>query len=233
MYCERILSKGTPLFRYNLGINLPEKWDASFYSPEYIYSSFGPKNQIGALFFYDNEETAHRVLSAANNLKVHAGESYDENTMTSCCLKEAVRLLDISGCITPMQVLRILREEGIDVLNKDFVKHDHGDFSFNELKDDFEFVLTNNDTELFSTEWKAVYDASNRINDFFHQKDVDSRYIGQLLTDFQNGISFKAQLTDKGYDGYCFTEELSPTVCIFDSAKLTAPLHKTIVSQKL
>lgn len=219
---ERILQKGSWLYRYNLGTNLPDQWAGSYHSPEYSDTEFGHKNQIGALFFYEDEITAKQVLCAALD-KDNLNSSYSQNTITSCQLVEDVRLLDISNCEIPMRVLVILNEEGIDVLNERFLKHDNGDFRFSVLKKDFDFVM--NAQNIMNND---VLGAANRINTFFHQKETESRYLGQLLTDFENGKDFRSQLVEKGFDGYCFTEEPSPTICIFDAAKLTSPLHKTV-----
>lgn len=224
---SRILSQGTSLFRYNIGIDLPVIWDDTYHSPEYANTIYGPKNQIGAFFFYEQETTARAVLEIARgNLK--GDEDINTNSsITYCHLMTDVKLLDISGWAYPMQVLRVLIEEGIDVLTNDFVKHDGKDCPFSELKADYDFVISNEEVGLCSKEGKKIMRAADRINKFFH-KEVETRYIGQLLTDFENGKSFKAQLMVKGFDGYCFTEEVSPTICIFDSSKLSKPIHKVI-----
>lgn len=222
----RKLPKGTQLFRYNLGVNLPKDWSSDYKSIEYQDSVLGPKNQVGALFFYDNETTACQVLSSALSKRQTPPI---ENTITSCFLLEDVVLLDLSQCEFPTCVLRILRDEGIDILTNDYVRHDQGCSLFSELKDDFLFMLENDNVEFFPGNGALkVYNAANRINDFFHYSKVGIRYIGQLLTDFENGNLFKTALLEKGFDGYCFTEEPSPTICIFDASKITPPTHNRI-----
>ena len=65
-----------------------------------------------------------------------------------------------------------------------------------------------------------------KIDDFF-QRLVG--YTGQLMTDFENGIVFKKLLQEKGYEGYQFMEEkTSPTICLFDSSKITKTIYKTV-----
>lgn len=57
----------------------------------------------------------------------------------------------------------------------------------------------------------------------------NSSYLGQCLTDFENGFIFRQILKEKGFDGYVFVEEVSdPTVCIFDSSFLSEPTTQAI-----
>ena len=71
-----------------------------------------------------------------------------------------------------------------------------------------------------------IMNSAAKIDDFFQWR---VGYTGQLMTDFGNGVPFKRQLTEKGFGGYTFMEEkYVPTICLFDSCKLTTPDH-TIV----
>ena len=45
-----ILPQGTSLYRYCVGIDIPETWDPTFENPEYANRPQGKKNQIGAYF---------------------------------------------------------------------------------------------------------------------------------------------------------------------------------------
>lgn len=63
----------------------------------------------------------------------------------------------------------------------------------------------------------------DKFNAFFHNT---VGYVGQLLTDFNNGPKFKAVLHARNIDGYIFEEEArthKPTFCIFDYGRLSAP----------
>ena len=59
------IPKGTNLYRYCLGDDMPKEWSTGYHSPGYHSKEYGDKNQIGAFFFYLNEETAYNVLRVA------------------------------------------------------------------------------------------------------------------------------------------------------------------------
>ena len=70
-------------------------------------------------------------------------------------------------------------------------------------------------------------DLEVQVNSFFFTKS--GPFLGQHLSDFNNGIIFNKLLTEKGYDGYVFVEEVNdPTVCIFDSSFLSQPTTQVI-----
>lgn len=220
-----IISKGTMLYRYNLGNGVPEAWSTDFHSPEYVNGDLGYKNQIGAFFFYFNEETAINVLTTAIKKANSKATKYQNNTITSCQLMDDIRILDLTKCETPLCVITKLWDKGIDVLNDNFLRHDNGVFPFGSLAESFCYIQ---ETE-GSSNWNAIckrLHCAKEINDFFYNL---VGYTGQLLTDFENGERFKALLLEKGYEGYLFDEEkTSPTLCIFDSAKLSSPTHAVL-----
>lgn len=220
-----ILQAGTSLFRYCLGDNMPSEWTIQYHSPEYHSSIYGEKNQIGAFFFYRDETTARNVLSAAVEKSVQQGRCYDRNTITSCDTTADINLLDLTRCDRPVQILNILYDNGIDVLSTDFSKYLDDIIPFNTIRGYHKYIMDNEGNE----DWIIKSDMNeygNKIDQFFQWR---VGYIGQLMTDFKNGFAFKEQLLTKGYEGYLFMEEKSsPTICIFDSSKLSAPIH-TIV----
>ena len=61
---------------------------------------------------------------------------------------------------------------------------------------------------------------------FFHWR---VQYIGQLLMDFGNGVTFKRQFQEIGYESYQFMEEKEfPTICILKADKLSVPVHQIV-----
>lgn len=217
-----IIPRGTYLYRYCLGVDAPPDWSIDYHSPEYYSSKYGRKNQIGAFFFYLDEQTARNVLGQAIKNSVKRGEEYPNNTITICQTLEDIQLLDITGCQRPVQILNILYDEGIDVLSDEFVRHFNGDTPFSVIRAYHQFIMEHEKESERLINREIVNCAAN-IDGFFQWL---VGYTGQLLTDFENGAPFKRQLQEKGYEGYQFMEEKSsPTICIFESKKLSAPEH--------
>lgn len=222
---KMILPSGTLLYRYCLGDNIPENWSTLYHSPEYHSSKYGDKNQVGALFFYKNEETARNVLGIAVKNSEKRGDIYNVNTITSCQTKEDINLLDITGRLRPVQILNVLYDEGIDVLTHEFVRHLNGDQTFDTIREYHQYII-DHDSENDLQVCMEKLNSSAKIDEFF-QSHVG--YTGQLMTDFGNGFVFKRLLAEKGYEGYQFMEEdSSPTICLLDSLKITKPVHKVV-----
>lgn len=217
-----ILCKGTKLFRYCLGDAVPKKWDTSFKSPEYNSGTYGPKNQIGAFFFYLNYDTADNVSNAAIIRERGKGNNYSSVTKTKCELLDDVNLLDITNCLRPVNILNVLIDNHIDCLTNDFSKIEQGkSLSFSILASEYEYIKNGN-TE--GCNLCRVINAGGTIDKFFHDH---IGYTGQLLTDFGNGKAFKRQLVEHDFEGYIFDEEQdSPTVCLFDEKKLSPPRNE-------
>ena len=209
------LETGISLYRYSLGDNMPEEWQADFHNIEYDYPGIGPKNQVGAFFFYPNKETAHKVLKVAIGKMEAQGRHFERNTITRCSTTAEIRLLDLTTCTQPVDVLYTLYNNEIDILDGSFIKKLDVNTSQNlsDIRNAFENITTNRQS-------------IDVVNAFFYSL---VGYIGQLLTDFENGSVFKKLLYERHYEGYAFQEEpTSPTICIFDSAKLSLP-HHTII----
>lgn len=60
-----ILERGDMLYRYGLEQYYPSVWCNNIHNSKYFFNEHGNKNQIGAYFFYNNEDTARRVLEVA------------------------------------------------------------------------------------------------------------------------------------------------------------------------
>ena len=225
-----ILPAGTALYRYCLGTEVPTAWSTDYHSPEYFSPKYGDKNQIGAFFFYPNEQTARNVLSVAVQQQEGQGHPYPNNIITNCHTTADINLLDITNCQRPVNILNILHDEGIDVLTTDFNKYLDDIVSFNQIRGHHQFIMQNE-----GTNDRIVRSDMNeygvQIDQFFHWR---VQYTGQLLTDFGNGVTFKRQLQEKGYEGYQFTEEKdTPTICIFEADKLSVPVHQIVCEKDI
>lgn len=217
-----ILSQGTNLYRYNLGTDIPDEWSVEYHSPEYFSKQHGHKNQIGAFFFYVNEITASNVLSAAIKRATCRGQIYRNNIITKCKTTADLEILDITGCERPIQILNKLYDEGIDVLTSEFLCHLNNAMPFSDIRNSYKYIEDNKKSDDISI-LTEINNFATKIDNFFDRR---VGYTGQLLTDFGNGIHFKRILEEKGFDGYQFNEERSsPTICLFDSSKLTPPIH--------
>lgn len=223
------LPKGTNLYRYCLGNDIPKEWSTEYHSPEYHFEEYGDKNQIGAFFFYPDEDITYNVLNVAVEKAMKHGQCYQKNTITCCQTVEDIRILDLTGCDRPVQMLNILYDKGIKVLTSDFFRYLNNEVqSFEDIKNYHQYIMDNE--KMDDRIIKHNINNYGTMIDKFFQWHVE--YTGQLLTDFGNGIPFKRQLEENGYEGYQFKEEMScPTICLFNSSKLTPPIHKTLSCQ--
>lgn len=222
-----ILPQGTSLYRYCVAVGLPDAWDPTFENPEYANHPHGKKNQIGAYFFYELESMAKNVAGVA--LRDYGNDhQITDYTLTTCQTTRDLTLLDLSGNLPPCMFLEKLYDYDIDILTNDFVNYFKNQHPFSVCKDAFQrlrkyspfllnmYKLTPFDEEIF-----------NCIHDFFCNDG--HRITGQLVTDYENGHTFKSLLEQKGYEGYVFNEEREcATICIFDASNLTLPIHTII-----
>lgn len=228
---SKILHIDTEFYRYDLSDSLPNDWTTDYHSIEYSYDR-GFKNICGSFFFYDNEQTALDVLkNAAKKRNVHAA------TITSCHILKEITLLDLSKNVSPSQLLCCLYKNGIDVFKKDFYRYDEDpskDRKIDEMKESIEAIVTRDNKA--REDMSFIIKTATKINDFFYSKKCspcECRYLGQLFTDFDNGLKFKKMLLDKGYDGYCCMETLNGvTYCIFDHNVLSSPIHRLIYMEE-
>lgn len=222
------------LWRYDVS-EPPDKWDANYRSIEYTYpdamESLRYKNKISAAYFYDDKLQAFLTgMTAAKN------QRQDNFWLTSACLMPTVNLLDLRfhhqktekvPHMTPLMIINRLSHIGIDVLTDEYLRYDgiNGNVtSLSYIKSTFEEIRVL-DALRHKTESQSskIIILANEFNAFFHNK---IGYVGQLLTDFNNGHKFKAALQTRNIDGYIFEEEEhmhKPTFCIFDYGNLSAP----------
>lgn len=213
-----ILEPGDLLYRYDLGEKLDAEWLTDYSSPEYSFSEYGPKNKIGLFFFYNDISAAKNTLAQAVYNQKKIGTIYNYGTITSCQVIDDIRLLDLeTGLYSCSDKIRFLHQIGLNVITERFYNYQFKR-PYSELKDTFE--------DLLSTNKSLSLAAENAINEFFHNFPP---LLGQSLTDFDNGETFKEILENNGFEGYMFMEDfISDTYCLLSSDKITAPEHEII-----
>lgn len=208
----------------------PEDWNADFKNQEYVYSDecedLRIKNRIGAYFFFENRATAYCTGTIAAK-KLNRNRIW----LTETSITNEIQLLDFSHFEHISALLLAFDEIGFDVLTDKFHKFNSigACKSFADLRPLVEH-LKQLDVKPDKTD-KDHYEIINIANEIGHFFSGNHRidYLGQLLSDFTNGIEFKEMLLSKGYDGYIFRESHdSPTYCILNSDALSKPIHQEI-----
>jgi hypothetical protein len=216
------------LYRYCVGIEPPQEWSPDFKNPEYVHSPDRVKNGIGAYFFYTNRETAIKVAACAKEKLLQENPISSEAYITECNTTSQIELFDLQCKGDTTDMLNRLYDEGIDVLTNKYVLHDGTPFEKVRSNYFYDYSLSPCPS---AEEINEI--VQRRINDpeilkTFFRIGKYSR-LGQYLTDYSNGIIFKGELISRGYEGYIFDEEQSsPTICLFDTLKLSPPQHEKV-----
>lgn len=215
---HKIIFENENFFRYDLK-EPPRDWDDSFTSGEYIHDQIGEKNKAGLFFFTNSEEIAKKL---GRNAVQKNKEGY---FLTRCETVKRIKIIDFSCCDNIYQMLRVLMDLNIDVLNDDFRTCEESNGRY--LKT---FSFLREHLEAFEEETE---DHSKRLKILQNIKldpksdPYDVRLFGQRLTDFDNGLHFKAAVLDSNpdIDGYRWKEfpEEGWTYCLFEPKKLTPP----------
>ncbi len=97
------------------------------------------------------------------------------------------------------------------------------------MKNNYDTFKSLQGRDLSEDELHGKITLANDFNEFFrHSKSWNLAYLGQLLTDFKNGIGFKNFLERINCAGYIFEETPgNPTYCILYSHHLSNP-QKTL-----
>lgn len=229
------------LYRYDLE-EPQNKWSSDYHNIEYVYEDASKelkfKNQIGAFFFYDDKSQA-RLTGEVGARRLKRNELW----LTKTSLISDTPLLDLRmhysnlgfpiPHTTPLQVICRLEEIGIKILNDSFHKYMnvYGEkIPFSDIRSKYEeiIILDNKDNTSLKEDLEKLKLAGD-VNGFFNNR---IGYLGQLLSDFSNGIHFKEMLISKGFKGYIFEEETflhKPTFCVFDSGNLEQPISEKII----
>ena len=213
-----ILEPGDTLYRYDIVDTLAKEWDSNYHNPEYSESIYGVKNDIGAVFLFDNKKVAKQTLSAAINRQREKGNVMRRATITTVCVIDDIKLLDLStDIVSCSNLISRLYDLGMDVTDMDLINY-YRSVSFRTIHCDV--------INLYSADWLKRMKSASNIGKFFN---CYCPLLGQTLTDFQNGRIFKNELEKRQFEGYVFWENpSSDTYCIFSSSKLTKPIHEII-----
>lgn len=205
-------------------------WSDEYKNVEYIYEgecdALKVKNQIGAFFFFENKATAYCTGCIAAKKR-----GINTIWLTETSIIKEISLLDFSHFKNISSILLAFEEFGIDVLNDSFFKFDSCGAckSFKEIRPLLDQLKQLKDKENKSDrDFMLICNLAYDIGVFFRDNErID--YLGQLLTDFGNGYTFKNILTEKGCDGYIFRESYdSPTYCLFEPSALSIPQHEKV-----
>lgn len=219
-----ILENGDVLYRYGLEQDYPDVWCNNIHNPEYNFDGLGHKNQIGAYFFYKDENTAKRVLKVAiKKQEEEKGKIVEKATLTTCTVREDIVLLDLfTGIESCSNMISVLKELNLNVVTNSFYNYQKK-ACYTEIEPDLELLYSGNYTEKLG--------AAAKIDDFFCKK---TSLLGQSLTDFKNGDAFEDMLIRNHWEGYVFKEEESSnTYCLLAATKLTNPVHKSLSRESL
>lgn len=218
-----ILENGDVLYRYGLEQDYPDVWCNNIHNPEYNFDGLGHKNQIGAYFFYKDENTAKKVLKVAIKKQEEKGKIVEKATLTTCTVRKDIVLLDLFTSIEMCSnMISVLRELNLNITNSSFYNYQQKEY-YTKIERDLKLLYSENLGEKL--------EAAARINDFFCNRPS---LLGQSLTDFRNGDAFKDMLIRNHWEGYVFKEEESSnTYCLLDAEKLTNPVHKSLSRESL
>lgn len=219
-----ILENGDVLYRYGLEQDYPDVWCNNIHNPEYNFDGLGHKNQIGAYFFYKDENTAKRVLKVAiKKQEAEKGKIVKKATLTTCTVREDIVLLDLfTGIERCSNMVSALRGLELNVVTNSFYNYQKK-ACYTEIERDLDLLNSENLEEKM--------DAAQRINNFFYNS---LPLLGQSLTDFDNGSVFKEMLICNHWEGYVFKEEeTSNTYCLLATTKLTNPVHESLSRESL
>ena len=222
-----ILETHYSLYRYNIN-EPPTHWNTEYKNPQYVSSSRGAKNSIGAYFFYSKYITAVNVGKKAINEFKQSVDGTDRLYITSCNVISEIKLLDLRLSVDsfePEYMLDKLYENEIDVLTDDF-SHLNPSHSLSEIKDSYQSIRQ---AKLSGKPLNWENESCMKVNSFFCGK---SNLLGQCLTDYENRYKFRSLLKAKGFDGYLFVEEIDdPTICLFGVEHLSGPVHQIVEEQ--
>ena len=237
---DYIVEPGSQLYRYDV-VQPPKEWNTDYINPEYSYPHTGVKNQIGAFFFFNSAYFALETGKCALVNEKKKGVSYHGIWLTKCVIKTSVKLLDLRDSIVCIELLAALNKAGFAICC-DELKSWKG-ISFSKLASIIQPV---EDVVLLDTSWINSVEKTRKVQKSILEMqkilEIDNTKIGhllQLLTDFSNGVYFRALLQEKGYEGYIDDETNCPihikgseTICIFKSTKFFPPYIEATYTEK-
>jgi hypothetical protein len=198
----------------------PTKWDTKHALQTNYGKKFGekgPKNQAGFFFFYDDITISN---SYGSNRLNEINKDVDEENLqkyfyiTETQIKEPIKIIDFSLCHSMFMMIDLLMKNGFDILTSEFTNHQN-----NRTFDDF---LVHYNAYLDSND--SLHALKIQLTN--HGHEFDYSFMGQVLSDFENGIALKRILQEHKIDGYRWREHNDPrglTYCLLSSEKLQDP----------
>ena len=223
---HRIINAGLSLYRYDV-IEPPKgRWVQDYKSPIYCWDDAGPKNEVGAFFFFDDEDETIKVGKNVLNQKDNMIKAFNPEFsiwITKTIIQDNLYMLDLSECKNVVDLYIILWKEQIDVFRDDFYKfvYPYGSKPLSLIKEDIKLIVCHDNEVKSDKRQECKYNIYNFYNTIDESKQL--AYACQGLTDFSNGKIFKKLLEEKGFDGYIFRETDANTFCMFNSNKLSIP----------
>lgn len=233
---HRIINAGLSLYRYDV-IEPPKgRWVQDYKSPIYCWDDAGPKNEVGAFFFFDNEDETIKVGKNVLNQKDNMIKVFNPEFsiwITKTIIQDNLYMLDLSECKNVVDLYIILWKEHIDVFRDDFYRFDYlyGSKSLSQIKRDIDYLASHDDKPKTDKWSECEYNIYTFCNGFDENNQL--AYAFQGLSDFSNGRIFKAILEAKAFDGYIFRETDANTFCLFNPEKLSFPEVSLIQGKKL
>ena len=223
---HRKINAGFPLFRYNVKEPPKGGWEQDYKSPVYCWEDAGPKNEIGAFFFFDTEKEAIEVGKNVLNQKEDVIRLYNPNLsiwITKTITQDCLYLLDLSQCNNIVELYVTLWHDKIYIFRDDFYKfvYPYGSKPLSLIKEEIKFIACHDNETKTDKRQECEFNIYNFYNNIDESKQL--AYACQGLTDFSNGKIFKELLEEKGFDGYIFQETEAKTFCLFNSEKLSFP----------
>ena len=228
----RKIEVGQQLYRYDIVKPPEEGWCHTFKSPIYNNYGFdlGPKNEIGAFFFFDDETETKAVAKNVLNKKGCMIRDFNPDMkiwITQTTTTEDLVMLDLSKCNDVVELYVNLWINQIDIFKSNFYSiRQFGSKPMSQIRDNVEFIA-NHLSEKSSIPYMKHKCQIINFNMEFDDKE-QLRFACQELTDFCNGQIFKDLLESKRIDGYIFKESDANTFCIFECEKLSFPKTEII-----
>ncbi|PCJ81838.1 MAG: hypothetical protein COA57_13805 [Flavobacteriales bacterium] len=196
------------LSRYDIG-ETPEEWDSKSHCLNTEYrdnNGKGPKNKSGFYFLFDNIETTQAVAKIACN----KNEIKDNYWLTITQTTDTISIIDFSKCKCIHDILVILDSLNINIYNSNMIINGFEDKKIDDLK---------------------THNHLTRVIPYISEL-MEVKWFGQMLTDFDNGETFKELANVLKIDGYRWCENINPyglTYCLFDHNKIEQPSKRKIL----
>lgn len=221
------LNQGTNLFRYDIE-KPPVSFTTEYNNSEYVFGD-RKKNMAGLFFFFIDEKLRDDVARIAAGSRESVQVYY-----TRCILEKDVTLIDLREYNGITNMIMHLEEMNIDIFTDNFHQYnlDGSRKSLGILRSTIDSLKTVKGEENIAKRYELINNIYKDFRPYFGLNE-NVNYFGQLLTDFENGYSFKSIVSNLGIDGYCWDENRghvnNETICLFDSTYLSAPITETIV----